>query len=291
MNINKLTTLKCVGLTLAFTSFLACNNSHPTTDSASNIVTQETPILDTVISEILNESALDTLVLDSTYFPSESQKSFMNLKTVGIFHSDEFSSEDMDRNWMGIFKNEDSTYITDALLDVSRINDPVLDDDDQQTGWEIKTVNQDECILLIEQSDWYESGKIDAINFDENQIFPKDTIRFKHNDHEYSLYAIGVYENEAAENAEWPIFYNYKLYLTINPGYIANQSLIAAIPRFDDAMVELLFCGDIDNDGFLDFIFNTSAHYNETAITLYLSWWPYNYPTVRPVGSHFSVGC
>jgi hypothetical protein len=102
------------------------------------------------------------------------------------------------------------------------------------------------------------------------------------------LHATGDYEDETAE---WPIFYNYKLYLSATIDGDKCQSLIAAASSFDDAMITLLFCSDIDNDGILDFIFDTSPKYNGMAVTLYLSSERDDKQVVKVVGKHSAVGC
>ncbi|MFC6096774.1 hypothetical protein ACFPVY_08955 [Flavobacterium qiangtangense] len=40
---------------------------------------------------------------------------------------------------------------------------------------------------------------------------------------------------------------------------------------FNDTFVELLFAGDIDNDGKLDFIFGANRNYEEERVILFLS--------------------
>lgn len=56
-------------------------------------------------------------------------------------------------------------------------------------------------------------------------------------------------------------------------------------------MINLIFVGDIDGDGILDLIIDTSRHYNATSPTIYLSRPADNGEVVKPIGGHTSVGC
>lgn len=90
---------------------------------------------------------------------------------------------------------------------------------------------------------------------------------------------------------EWFEVWNYKLYLTADIKGQKQTSLLVAQPDFDDEMVNLIFAGDIDGDGILDLILDTSRHYNVTSPTIYLSRPASTNEVVKPVGSHTRVGC
>ncbi len=84
---------------------------------------------------------------------------------------------------------------------------------------------------------------------------------------------------------------NYKLYLTANINGKETTQLLIAQPNFDDNMIEIIFAGDIDGDNLMDFIIDTSRHYNMFSPTLYLSKPAGKGQIVKPVGSHVIVGC
>jgi hypothetical protein len=64
-----------------------------------------------------------------------------------------------------------------------------------------------------------------------------------------------------------------------------------AHPRFDDAFVAIHFAGDLDGDGLLDWILDTSDHYNANVMTWYLSAPAPADGLVVPVAAHTAVGC
>ena len=61
---------------------------------------------------------------------------------------------------------------------------------------------------------------------------------------------------------------NYKLYLTAGNN---AEKLLLAESSFQDTFVRLLFAGDIDGDGKLDFVFSASRNYEEERAILFLS--------------------
>lgn len=69
------------------------------------------------------------------------------------------------------------------------------------------------------------------------------------------------------------------------------KTLIAAQLNFDDKMIEIHFAGDIDGDGIIDFIIDTSRHYNQLSPTLYLSKPAKEKGSVIPIAIQNTVGC
>jgi hypothetical protein len=53
---------------------------------------------------------------------------------------------------------------------------------------------------------------------------------------------------------------NYKLYITATIKGEAHKNLLVAQQNFDDQMIKLIFAGDIDGDGILDLIIDTSKN-------------------------------
>jgi len=74
--------------------------------------------------------------------------------------------------------------------------------------------------------------------------------------------------DDSGESEVWHNVENYKLYLkTAN----TEEQLIIAENNFNDTFVVLIFAGDIDRDGKLDFIFEANRDYEETRMLLFLS--------------------
>jgi hypothetical protein len=59
----------------------------------------------------------------------------------------------------------------------------------------------------------------------------------------------------------------------------------------NDALPQLLFAGDLDRDGRLDLLIDTTDHYNVSKPTLFLSSAAYKGVFLRRVSEHVAVGC
>jgi hypothetical protein len=66
----------------------------------------------------------------------------------------------------------------------------------------------------------------------------------------------------------WDVVENYKLYLSEQG---KAEQLIADIPKFVHTFVQILWIGDLDNDGNPDFLLDISSHYEEKTVLLFLS--------------------
>ncbi|KFF15937.1 hypothetical protein [Flavobacterium hydatis] len=117
-------------------------------------------------------------------------------------------------------------------------------------------------------------GKIKSLKIEEDKIWPDEKMTLAFNNVNYTLRAEGkVLSSEMVstdDNTEevFKKVENYKLYLTTGN---TTEKLLLAEQSFNDTFVELLFAGDIDNDGKLDFIFSANRHYEEERVILFLS--------------------
>lgn len=106
-------------------------------------------------------------------------------------------------------------------------------------------------------------------------IQPGEKLSFTFNNEEYILRAGGTYTDENntyiidnfPEEGSHNEVLNYKLYLYNKD----KKQLLISVPRFNDTFVQILFIGDLDEDGKPDFIFDTSREYEEKRVTLFLS--------------------
>lgn len=207
--------------------------------------------------------------------------------TTGSFHADEVQNTDAKKNWMGIFKSDSGYYLAAANIQLERTNDAVVDEDGEKTGWEVKTDHPDSVILLIGGLDFLRERPVPEVSLSRDQLQPGDSLAFQFSGVSYVLHATG---DKTSSNGESQVE-NYKLYLSaIKEGHRTTE-LLTAQPNFDDNMIKILFAGDIDGDGQLDLLIDTSWHYNVTAPTLYLSKPSETGHLLKVTGKHSSVGC
>lgn len=104
-------------------------------------------------------------------------------------------------------------------------------------------------------------------------ILPNENYSFEWENHTYKLRGEGI-PGELTTH-------NYKLYLSIDG---SSEQLLVAIPSMTDTNLQILFIGDLDEDGKPDFLFDTSSWYEEQTICLFLSSKARDSEIVRCVG-------
>lgn len=214
----------------------------------------------------------------------------VSIITTGTFHGDEVSGNVEKINWTGLFKGPNGYYLKQTKLRAMRVNDPVLDEEHQKTGWELRVPGKDTSILLISAAAGLSDTRVSHAPLSKTTLYPGDTLSIHYLGKDYLLVATGKKEptSETGENYQVS---DYKLYLSTRINGKKCQTLLSAHDWFDDAMVYLIFAGDLDRDGILDLILDDSYHYNMTEPSLYLSRNAAKGQAVKRVASHVSVGC
>ena len=273
-------------ISFSFLGLAACNNSRQSTTEFSEEVHDTTTFLrsDRSVKK-------DTITYETIFFPEDTTY-MAKVLTKGTFHSDEVWQTAEKENWFGVFKGLNDNYLSNVEVKTPRVFDVVLDEDStkNKTGWEVIPANKDSCYLLISGLKFLTNHKIKSLILSKISIFPDEQLQIKYLGIDYNVFAKGekIRSIDSPESFE---VRNYKLYLSaMKDGQIVNE-LLASIPNFDDAMVQILFAGDIDGDGLLDLIIDTSRHYNVSSPTLYLSKPADKGHLLKVVGQHTSVGC
>lgn len=265
---------------------ISCSNS------GKNNIEDKTTVTDTItVSDIpSNSTNNDTIIYDNYYFPIDSTFT-VKVLTTGTFHGDEVMDNVEEKKWLGLFKSKTGFYLGETKLKTKRIFDQILDEGaNDKTGWEVRTINKDTTIILFEKPDYLTARNVQQVILPKKEIFPGDTIQFKYLDVDYKLFATGG-KKKVDASSDWFTVWNYRLYLTATIKGKQRKSLLAAQPQFEDKMINIIFTGDIDGDGILDLIIDTSGHYNATSPTIYLSQPAGDEDIVKPIGGHTSVGC
>lgn len=266
---------------------LACNTSNP-----SVIVEKSNKIDSSPVQQGDTPDFRDSIVYDKTRYPNPEDTAFIvKILPVGGFHGDEVWDSAVTENWYGLFKGGDKYYLSQTTVAIDSYYDPIVDEDSltQQTGKEVKVNHKDSCIMLLAGlSDLFKNQDIASINVSQRPLTPGDTASFHFNGVDYMLFATGSKREVRPDDV---YIWNYKLYLTASKNGKRLTQLLVAQPSFDDAMVNIIFAGDIDEDGLLDLLIDTSYHYNVEQPTLYLSQPADADHLLIIAGQHSSVGC
>jgi hypothetical protein len=233
----------------------------------------------------------DSIVYDSVFFPSDT--SFpVKILTEGNFHQDEVTETEIGENWYGLFKGKSKYYLSGTRVSIKNCLDPIVDEDTlNKTGWEVKPMHEDTCILLIaDKSGMLKDNELQEISLERTEIFPGDSVTFNYQGMTYMLTATGgkkVSEDNPIRYDVW----NYKLYLTAVKNGQQVKELLFAQPAMYGCMINIAFAGDIDGDSLPDFVIDNATRENQDDIILYLSKPANTDHLLQVAGRHTIVGC
>lgn len=185
------------------------------------------------------------------------------------YHEFSYLSNSMENlKWFGLFQDSSGYYLSQTKIKIQKATVFVCEYEEE--GWEVKTDNEDETILLIEGLDYLTNIKVQNVNFGRHkfpytsriEIYSGDTISFKFLDVDYRLSLDSHKKTIKGHEYEYR-----KLFLiSIKEGQIQKTLLSTSLFQW----YEVKFAGDIDGDNFLDLLITKSSEY-ETLTSLYLS--------------------
>lgn len=168
----------------------------------------------------------------------------------------------LNKSWFDFYKKNSKYYLGKANYHIEKGEDPC-------TGYSTKTIHSANNTLIFIKNTQLKSGVVHSIDFNKNKIWPKEKITFNYKNTTYTIRAEGdVISTETQGSERYSIVENYKLHITTNK---TSETVFLEESSFNDTFVKLLFVGDIDADGKLDFIFEANRDYEEERVILYLS--------------------
>ncbi|MDR2222963.1 MAG: hypothetical protein LBE34_09510 [Flavobacteriaceae bacterium] len=205
--------------------------------------------------------------------------------TIGTFHGDEVSDEVINKQWLGLLKDGKKRVVAKATPLTKMVYDVVLDEEDgEYTGKEVFVENGKAYQYFFTKGTGVKVGTVDVKEELPAYVYPGDEVTFTFKGKEYTLFATGKKKKLDISSADLantdgeslPMYVyevkDYRLYILVNEGTSKSTTLLYSCPFTDDAMPGgILFAGDLNQDGKLDLILETSFHYNMTRPTLYLS--------------------
>lgn len=172
-------------------------------------------------------------------------------------------------NWIELYEENGKYYLGKANFKIEK-------DFDDCSGDSLMIIAPKNKVLVFMDYPELKVGKIESLKIKKSIIWPGEKLSLKFNNLQYDLRGEGKIISKSKrftedENEEdyYMVVEQYKLYLTI--GNTSRELLIAADACDGDANVQLLFAGDIDGDGKLDFVFGADRNYEEERVILFLS--------------------
>lgn len=218
----------------------------------------------------------DATDMNDTVAIIDTSSSEVEVKDLSIFIPFNYALEgygaelkQMDSDWLVLYPEDGDWRLANADF-------KLVEDVNECNGYEtlgLQPKGLQEPLLYISPLPQVVLGNISSLVVQKEPLWPgvKQVYQFKGST--YTFRATGsvkeAYELvDGDDSEEFKEVANYKLYLSIggNP-----EKLILDVPDFDGSFVQLLFVGDIDGDGVLDFVFDSSVDYENKRVVLYLS--------------------
>lgn len=143
------------------------------------------------------------------------------------------------------------------------------------SGLPTQTLESDRSSLLFFNIPTIKIGTVDTIAIEYKNIAPNKSQSFVFNGHSYTLEAKGIDPLKQDYSSTANAF--YQLILTVDN--ISQEILYQT--EYNDTHTEILFIGDLDKDGKLDFMLSSPRDYEEERIILILSSDPIHYEETR----------
>lgn len=223
---------------------------------------QEAPIKPTEIPAEKTEN----LPSEETPVNLPMEKQVILIPTTYRDWEDQNPVDQLTKNWMEIYQKDGRYFVGKADYKITKGSD-------ECSGSDTKTIEPRKDVVLMMDLPDLKPGEINALKIPQKKIWPKEKTNFRYNDINYFLRAEGeilTSEQVITDDGE-EVFHdvkNYKLYISTGQN---SEMLMLEEPSFDQTFVELLFVGDIDSDGKLDFMIGANRNYEEARVILFLS--------------------
>ncbi len=226
------------------------------------------------------KKVLSTMLLCSML---ASAASAADLMEVSVYHEGECSAKS-GQIWMGLFPTKDKQFEMKATkVNITLVNDQIIDEDPRlKTGRKVVIADKVEPLVLVSGVPSIKPGKVVTSNFNKSErIDIGKTFKLNVGTKESILTVSGV-----KKDAEWRNAYK----IVLESGG-TKQTVYERKQVSDSSFPSLLWAGDLDGDGKIDLLMDTTDNYNVRNLSLFLSSKAKPGKLVQEVATHMSTGC
>lgn len=217
------------------------------------------------------------------------------IQPPGQFHGDEPVARDGE-SWLALHVDGDGALLVATTLKVRAVHDEVLDEAGARTGLEVSSPDGDGVIAYL-RGDGLKAGAIEpaaVASMDPDTAGLPYELIFRGQLYRLSSHCEKLPRDVVAQQPRFDCRIELRTgdqaqVLSKLNGYREPQATRGSLG--DDASPVLLFAGDLDRDGKLDLIFNTTDHYNVSRPTLFLSSQSKPGELLHEAAWYESVGC
>ena len=242
-------------------------------------------------------AALSCAILSGGLAASAAASPGYGLQPPGSFHEGEAVARHGER-WLALRMRPGGAELLTTRIAVKRVHDALLDGEGEATGEAVSAIGLEDVTMLL-RGPGLKPGDVvvaETVAAGGDGDAPNHRLRLGQRQYRLGTHCVAVAANDSAGQS------TYACTIELNDG-THRQSLVALSgyrskatddPRIqlgDDASPHLVFAGDLDRDGRLDLIFDTTDHYNLSRPVLFLSSAAGKGELVRAVATHDAVGC
>jgi hypothetical protein len=190
------------------------------------------------------------------------------LDSISIILPTSYNSADLDstiesKTWVGLFSNVNDNSVTcyKTKLKMKPVHSPMVDEEGEMSGIKIYCEGYaNDPMLLIAGIEIPENIKIDSYKGLKNRLLPGESMQLGDN----TIKALGTMD-------EYDRVSDYKLLITGFKNGTGIKQVFLEQDHFDDSMIQFIWAGDIDKDGFPDLFLDISHKYSFSNPALFLS--------------------
>jgi hypothetical protein len=202
---------------------------------------------------------------------------------VTVYHNGELNST-TGKTWLGLFPSQGGQFeLREAKVSVSLVNDPITDNSPKEkTGRKVTVAGKAEPLFVLTGVSGLKPGKVITSTVNKKERFDiGEKLKLNVGTKESTFTVSG-----AKKDAEWRTGYR----IVLESGGM-KQTIYERKQVADSSFPSLLWAGDLDGDGKIDLIMDTTDNYNVRNLTLFLSSKAKPGKLVEQVATHMSTGC
>lgn len=213
----------------------------------------------------------------------------------GQFHSGEAVARHGER-WLALRVCPDGAELLTARVAVKRVHDELLDGEGEATGEAVSAIGLEDVTMLLRGPGLRPGTVAQAAVGDlpSEHGFPTHRLSLGPREYRIATRCTADLADAAVEHPAYTctidLIDGERRQALMSTGAY-RESSDARLLLGDDASPHLIFAGDLDRDGRLDLIFDTTDHYNLSRPTLFLSGAAGEGELVRAVATQDAVGC
>lgn len=163
--------------------------------------------------------------------------------------------------WIELYKDNQGYAVDKAQYNIKHI------EEEPCSGFPAQEIISKRNTLLYFNIPTIPNGRVDSIAFSNPIIAPGQPLTFNYESNSYKLEASGIKFFDEENRNKKDLNYTLKLFMNDEKEgkVLINQS------DYNDTATELIFMGDLDKDGKVDFIFSSPRDYEEDRVLIILS--------------------